>query len=361
MQAARSEDKAIKQQIPRKLRRMRTLILCPASLIDNWQDEFFKWTTQEATGTLWVLTAQLNKRGRLSILKEWSTDRRGGILLLGYELFRTLIGNKSAQLNEKEHEQVCKDLIDGPTLIIADEAHKLKNHSSGVTQAANMLRSKSRIALTGSPLSNNLVEYFSMVDWIAPGYLGKLEEFRANYVEPIEEGLYVGSSNWERRKARIKLGALTRILDPKIDRKEIEVLKNDLKSKTEFVLHIPLTPLQMTVYKTFVAVANESSSVQSMTRYWGELAMLQLLCSHPALFVDGIQKAKEKAKEKANKARARSPVKRIQELQRRVSPVCFVCIMSLTRAGGQKLERRRRRSGQYRDRSVRGDQGRYRR
>jgi SNF2 family DNA or RNA helicase len=328
MQAARGEDDTIRKQIPKKLRKMRTLILCPAGLIKNWLEELEKWTNPNTIGTVWSITSQVDSKRRIPVLDEWYSDGRGGILLMGYELFRQWALNaktdkRGPRFSEEEHKGIIKKLLDGPSLIVADEAHKLKNDKSAITRAAKMLRSKSRIALTGSPLSNNLNEYFAMVDWIAPGYLGEPVEFRANYVEPIEEGLYVGSSHAERRTARIKLGALTRFLEPKIHRKEIEALKKDLKPKTEFVLNVPLAPLQMEAYKAFVKIANSGINANaSNARFWGLMGCLQLLCSHPTLFAEHVDKGKAKSKNKGKNNRARSPLKRVQ--QELLDEVCYM-------------------------------------
>jgi SNF2 family DNA or RNA helicase len=322
--AAKSRNRQIRSQIPKKLQTMRILILAPAGLINNWCEEFKKWSKgKSAIGYTWVITSQTDARKRVPLLDEWYEADGGGVLLMGYELFRLWALNprtdkRAAPFSEAEHKDIAKKLLDGPSLIVADEAHKLKNDSSAITQAAKNLRSKSRIALTGSPLSNNLNEYFSMVDWIAPGYLGKAVEFKANYVEPIEEGLYATSSASERRKARVRLQALAEILEPKIHRKEIDVLKGQLKPKVEFVCKVPLTPLQLDAYRTFISLASTGMSDSvSNARLWGYIAYLQMLCGHPTLFAEAVEKGKNDdatAKAQSTK-RPKSPVKRIRQIQ----------------------------------------------
>jgi SNF2 family DNA or RNA helicase len=92
----------------------------------------------------------------------------------------------------------------------------VKNANSATSMTTSLFRSRSRIALTGSPLANNVAEYHTMIEWIAPNYLGPAVEFRAKYVEPIQAGLYHDSSAYERRKSLTMLGVLKEDLSPKV-------------------------------------------------------------------------------------------------------------------------------------------------
>ena len=141
---------------------------------------------------------------RLQQISAWY--EKGGILLISYNIFQAWVINdesdkRSKPLPDDVHQDVKRWLLEGPSIIIADEAHKMKNPASKTTVAAMQFRSKSRIALTGSPLANNLSEYYTMVNWISEDYLGKPVEFRANYIEPIEEGVYANSTYAQRRKS----------------------------------------------------------------------------------------------------------------------------------------------------------------
>jgi SNF2 family DNA or RNA helicase len=178
-EAAASIDPRISSQIPSSLQVSRTLVLCPPGLINNWSDELLTWIPDDMLATLnpRKIDASVKLRERLEIIEEWYLD--GGVLVLGYEMFRTLIENKTnkrrelASLDEGQHEQVQKHLLEGPNIIVADEAHKMKNAAASITLAASRFRSKSRIALTGSPLANNIEEYHAMIEWVSPNYLGK--------------------------------------------------------------------------------------------------------------------------------------------------------------------------------------------
>ena len=161
---------------------------------------------------------------RLLQISLW--HKKGGVLIISYDLFRSLVANKPNKksnkppLNPREHETLQKQLFEGPNIVVADEAHKMKNQKSGIGMVATLFATTSRIALTGSPLANNLGDYYAMIDWVAPGYLGELSEFNAHYKVPIEEGTYADSSKFEQRRSLKKLHALKTDIDPKVSRSE---------------------------------------------------------------------------------------------------------------------------------------------
>jgi len=189
-ETAASLDRKISGQIPQSLKVSRTLVLCPPGLINNWMDELLTWIPDDMLGTLnpTKVDASIKLRERLETIEEWYLG--GGVLVLGYEMFRTLMENKktrgrdAAMLTEDQHEQVQKHLLEGPNIIVADEAHKMKNAAAAITLTASKFRSKSRIALTGSPLANNVEEYHTMIEWVSQNYLGKSHSIRLETSSP---------------------------------------------------------------------------------------------------------------------------------------------------------------------------------
>ena len=166
-EAARSSNENVRDQVPPNLRKSRTLILCPPALVENWWDECLLWPPQPLSdniGELRKVTSAMKAPDRYIEIHAWS--RAGGILLLGFDTFKNLIHNrprmsaktkdKTAPLDDQHHEKMKKDLLERPTLVVADEAHQFKRTSSSLNLAMNQIKTKSRIALTGSPLSNNL-------------------------------------------------------------------------------------------------------------------------------------------------------------------------------------------------------------
>lgn len=202
---------------------------------------------------------------------------------MSYEMLRLLIVNKRANLNEQQHVFVKDCLLEGSNIIVADEAHKLRSDKSAISQVASRFKSTSRIALTGSPLSNQLFEYYQMVEWVAPGYLEDPVTFKKKFMDPIQAGSYIDSSKLEQRESLRALQLLNGILAPKVLRADTSVLAADLPPKTEFVLTVPLTELQRNAYDTFVDCARSRGS-DAPLRLWSWLAIMQLCCNHPFPF-----------------------------------------------------------------------------
>ncbi|KAK2630254.1 hypothetical protein QTJ16_001074 [Diplocarpon rosae] len=310
-EAASSPKPSISSQIPECLKKTRALVLSPAGLIDNWMDEFLTWTQKDVLGNIWKVNASLKKHERLETISEW--DKEGGVLLISYDSFRNLINNEQtkarlAPLNNVEHERVQHQLLQSPNIVIADEAHKMKNMKSKLTKATTKFRTKSRIALTGSPLANNVEEYYSMINFIVENYLGSAEEFRSKYKEPIEAGLFLESTALERRRSLKTLGLLNSELELKVHRRGMQVLKNELPPKVEFVLSLPLTDIQHKAYSMYIDSLKARSDQLTKdgdvktTTLWSWIATLSLLCNHPYCFNSKIHDTE------ADKSRARNSV-----------------------------------------------------
>lgn len=274
-------------------------------------DELLTWAPRDILGDFRCVTSSLKLHERLATIAQWYEN--GGVLIVGYEMFRMLIKNKQTRngipLADEEHKRVQQELLEGPTIIIADEAHKMKNATASLTEAANRFKSSSRIALTGSPLANNVEEYHTMIDWVAPNYLGPVKEFRAKYVVPIQDGLWQDSLSSDRRKALKMLGVLREDIAPKVHRADISVLRNDLHPKTEFVITVPLTDLQKKAYSLYVksmssgkdhARTKDGEITQSTLWHW--LAILLLICNHPHCFYQKLNERKGDAKMEAARA-----------------------------------------------------------
>ena len=313
-QAAKSEDESIQAQIPERLKSSKTLILAPATLVDNWFDEFLMWAPDrsESIGEVHKVSSDLKPEARLSEIELW--DKEGGVLLMGYDGFRNFVnilnpkGSKSKnqkpepervpRVDEERYKILIDVLLTHPNIVVLDEAHTVKRSSSKISQAVAQFQTTNRIALTGSPLSNNLEEYYELISWINPGYLGTRPEFRAKFVEPITSGLYAESTAYEKRTSLMKLRTLSIQLEPKMQRQDISVLKKQL-SKTEFVVYVPLTSIQRDAYVLYAQVLLSATRGKDPppSRIWGALSVLRLLCNHPQCFRDKLEAAKKELRE----------------------------------------------------------------
>ena len=173
------------------------LIIAPKNTLQNWKEEYRRWTPFELTDYTRVklLEATDTKSAdRLSILRKWHNE--GGVLIMGYSLFLILTDNtkylptttstmtsSSSMLNSNSTKtsknplatsKLALEMIEqrkyllnpGPDLVVADEAHTIKSSNSATNKVLSQIKTKRRIALTGSPLQNNLEEYFVMVNWV---------------------------------------------------------------------------------------------------------------------------------------------------------------------------------------------------
>lgn len=307
--AANSSDLSIRKQVPECFHRSQTLILCPPSLIENWYEEFLMWTPKEhGLGPIRKVVSADPPEVRLSTVDAWNSE--GGILILSYYLFRTWVDPKprkgknsvaEAPVPAQASSQVRDQLLNGARIVVADEAHQMKNKDSLLAQAAAKIESRSRIALTGSPLANNLMDYYAMVNWISPRYLDDITVFRAKYLEPIEQGLFFDSTYQEQRRSLKKLQVLKEILTPKISRADISVLEGSLPRKVEFVITVPLTNVQKEAYNGYAKslLAEKSGTSPTTTAIISWLAVLGLCCNHPSCFYNKLEK---RAEEQPNKA-----------------------------------------------------------
>lgn len=166
---------------------------------------------------------------------------------------------------------------------MADEAHQIKNSKSNIGRLLGKIQTGSRVATTGSPLSNHLQEYWAMMNWIHPGFLGTLQEFSAQYIKPIKEGLYADSSYLQRRESQKCLVKLKTVLDDKLHRRDLKVIEADLPPKTEFVIYVPLTQLQRRLYEGLLNKSVWDKTSYKNTFTW--INILRLICNHPVTLI----------------------------------------------------------------------------
>ncbi|KAK4137375.1 hypothetical protein BT67DRAFT_414610 [Trichocladium antarcticum] len=275
-EASRSPDPSVRSQIPRRLRQSKTMILCPPGLVDNWLEEIMIWADEDLLGPVRKMDATLQHGERVQTIRDWASC--GGVLIIGYSMFTLLV---------RTDDETARLLHETPNLVIGDEAHMMKNPDSQRHQATANFKTMNRIAMTGSPLTNNVMDYYAMINWVAPNYLADITEFRERFGNPIKEGLYADSEPHQKSKARKRLQVLKKTVDPKVHRKDIQVLLNELPQKKEFIITLPLTKLQMQLYETYIDwIANPGirELVTGQARVWSLVAKLGLVLAHPIIF-----------------------------------------------------------------------------
>ena len=147
----------------------------------------------------------------------------GGVLLLGYEMYRILTSvNKNKSKKDEDldpnvldriNTEVKAALIDpGPDLVVCDEGHRIKNCNAATSQALKNIKTKRRIVLTGYPLQNKLMEYWCMVDFVRPNYLGQKSEFTNMFERPITNGQCTDSDENDKKLMRYRAHVLYHML-----------------------------------------------------------------------------------------------------------------------------------------------------
>ncbi|WSD92409.1 DEAD/DEAH box helicase [Streptomyces canus] len=230
-----------------------TLVVCPTSLMGNWQREIEKF----APGTR---------------VRRFHGPRRELDGLADGEFVLTTYGTMR---------------LDAPRLaeavwgmVVADEAQHVKNPYSATARELRSIGARARVALTGTPVENNLSELWAILDWTTPGLLGRLGAFRDRYAQAIESGQDPAAAE---RLARLVRPFLLR------RRKSDPGIAPELPPKTETDRAVSLTQEQAGLYEAVVReTLAEISGADSMARRGlivKLLTGLKQICNHPAQFL----------------------------------------------------------------------------
>lgn len=166
----------------------------------------------------------------------------------------------------------------GPDLVICDEGHRIKNSHASISQALKQMRTKRRVVLTGYPLQNNLMEYWCMVDFVRPNYLGTKTEFCNMFERPIQNGQCIDSTEADIKLMRYRAHVLHSLLVGFVQRRSHTVLQTALPQKEEYVLLVRMTPFQRQLYETFM---NEVVRSQSVPNPLKAFAVCCKIWNHP--------------------------------------------------------------------------------
>lgn len=303
-------DATLSAQIPPSLHIIRYVVICPAALVSNWVEEFVKWSPRtSALGQPFTFQLESHKEtihDKYRTVESW--NQLGGVLILSYEAFRSLVQNKG-RLPEEAHSVLAKWLLEDPVIVVADEAHKMKNANSGIGATTARFSTNRRIALTGTPLSNNTAEYFSMINWVSPGFLGERSDFTSRFQKPIEEGIKADASRYAQRNSLKRLKTLGKIIANKTHRADISVLAKDLKPKTEFVITLPMNEDQKALYRCYIGFLMEGKvDEMGQARLWAVTGALALLLIDPYLFVQKLNENSGKGRKTAMSEEDDSPL-----------------------------------------------------
>ncbi|CAK4383629.1 unnamed protein product [Aphanomyces euteiches] len=237
------------------------LILAPAICVRNWESEFKKWLTpRELTRMrLMTLESDMSITERLNSIIDWNNN--GGVMVMGYEMYRNIVLQATGEEKLKVKNQSFKSQLDdalaclcspGPDLIVLDEGHRIRDAKSKLVKALSHVETKRRVILTGYPIQNHMKEYWTMVNFARPNFLGTLPEFKNRFIDPIENGQFEDSSESDIILSRKRTFILTKELSTLVLRRDAGYLHRQLPAKHEYVLLCKLSPLQVKIYKAFL-------------------------------------------------------------------------------------------------------------
>lgn len=232
-----------------------SLIICPASLVYNWESEIHRFAPGLTVETV---------VGGAGSRKEKIRKSRADILLTSYDLLK------------RDVEAYQEALFD---TVFIDEAQNIKNHGTQTAKAVKALGCARRFALTGTPIENSLSELWSIFDFLMPGFLGGYKHFKEKYEQPVAA-----------RQDEVAAERLRRMIRPFILRRlKKEVLK-ELPDKLEEVVYSRMETAQREIYEARVQRLLDSLSKQSQEEYrvgklqiLAELTHLRQLCCDPSL------------------------------------------------------------------------------
>ncbi|XP_065352951.1 DNA excision repair protein ERCC-6-like [Cloeon dipterum] len=244
-----------------------TILVCPTTVMHQWVKEMHAWWPPLRVAILHESGSSSQPKSKL--VKEMSEN--GGIIVTSYQ---GLVNLQETFLRRSWH------------LLILDEGHKIRNPDAQATLAAKRIATPHRLALTGSPMQNNLKELWSLFDFVYPSKLGTLPDFLANFSVPITQGGYANASEVQVATAFHCALTLKETIKPYLLRRMKADVKNHimLPPKNEQVLFCKLTEEQRSLYQQYVNSSLVSNILSGRLKIFVGLINLRKICNHPDLF-----------------------------------------------------------------------------
>lgn len=225
-------------------RAFRSLVVCPASVVGVWMEQVEQFCPELRCSAY----AGAAARRRSMLEGEWD------LLVTNYSLARMDV----EELRAIDYDVVC-----------LDEAQHIKNPESQVAQAVKSLRTSQTLALTGTPLENRLLDLWSIMDFVNPGFLGGRGQFESTF------------------EADGRRDRLARRIAPVLLRRTKDLVAPELPARTEEVLHIELSEEERRLYDLEVVRARQSLREKGPIEVLAALTRLRQLACHPALLGRG--------------------------------------------------------------------------
>lgn len=271
------------------------IVVCPATVMKQWVNEFHRWwppfrvTILHSSGSGMInLRSESTKEEQLLDVM-WDPNHR----------------NQPLTTSQKAARKVLKPILEyggvlvttytglqtyAPLLIpvdwqyaILDEGHKIRNPNTAITIYCKELRTPNRIILSGTPMQNNLVELWSLFDFVFPMRLGTLVNFRNQFEIPIRQGGYANASNLQVQTAFKCAETLKDAISPYLLQRFKVDVASDLPKKSEQVLFCKLSKLQRAEYNHFISSGEMDAIMNGKRQVLYGVDILRKICNHPDL------------------------------------------------------------------------------
>lgn len=234
------------------------LIICPASLVYNWQNEINKFAP-----------------GIRSVVYHGSNREEA---LFEHEGVQVIISTYGTIRSDEDFVLTQRFVA-----VILDESHTIKNPASQITKLIHQLNAEKRVILSGTPVMNNTTDLFSQLHFVLPGMFGSREFFKREYADPIDL-----------QRDEKKIAALKKLTAPFILRRTKEQVARDLPPKTEITLWCQMDPEQQTAYNdirdsvkgTLSEIIKKQGLQKSKLQVLEGILKLRQLCNSPELVED---------------------------------------------------------------------------
>ncbi|GAB0100972.1 DNA repair and recombination protein RAD54B [Sergentomyia squamirostris] len=232
------------------------LIVCPSSLTENWNREITKWLCEERVYAFVV-------DGKHKV-KDFSVSGNMPFIILSYEMVASHIGVLEGMIFD---------------VLVCDEGHRLKNSDTKVVQLLQQIDCKRRIILTGTPIQNDLHEFYCLVSFVQPDILGTYPEYRAHYENPIVSAQSPMASEAARALGEEKVSELNEITGKIILRRTQAINRAYLPAKEEIVVFCYPSEVQTFLLRSLLEIY-ELEEERSPLKV---ISLLKKICNHPAL------------------------------------------------------------------------------
>lgn len=274
------------------------LLVVPATVMNQWVNEFHKWWPPLRCIILHSIGSGMSKslvRSESELEAALENEEGDDTMDLSLNAANNQINAKAIvdRVIEKGHVLVTtyvglriysKHILPREWgYAILDEGHKIRNPNSEISLACKRIKTYNRIILSGTPIQNNLIELWSLFDFVFPGRLGTLPVFEQQFAIPINMGGYANATNVQ-VQAGYKCAVILRdLISPYLLRRLKADVAQDLPKKNEMVLFVKLTQYQQNLYEKFLQSEDVNAIIKGRRNVLMGVDMLRKICNHPDL------------------------------------------------------------------------------